>query len=225
LKSPSGVTILVKAAEAMTQRSKPHLRVLDGAVGTPTDADLCAAFAQGDEAAFGTLVKRHQDLVYAVVRRYAGSADDARELAQRAFIKAFQALRRPLVRLRHGHDFPFRAWVLRIAINAGKNHVRQSRRWRSAPLTLVDEARAAEPSPLEALERSERERLAREAVVQLPKRQREVLTLRVDGGLPFAEIAQTLGITENNAKVHFHHAAKRLRALVAPHLQEGRPNP
>ena len=48
----------------------------------------------------------------------------------------------------------------------------------------------------------------------LPRRQREVLTLRIDAGLPFAEVARTLGIQEGNARVHFHHAVRRLADLV-----------
>jgi RNA polymerase sigma-70 factor (ECF subfamily) len=213
----------MKAQRAMTQRnneSERHLRLIEAPADAPTDGQLCAAFAAGDEGAFGTLVRRHQEIVYAVVRRYAGSPDDARDLAQRAFVRAFQAFRRLLSRLRYGEEFPFRAWLLRIAINLGKNHARQSRRWQAAPLALVDEAAAAQPSPLDALERQERERLTRAAVLQLPRRQREVLTLRIDAGLPFAEIASALGITENNAKVHFHHAARRLKSLVAPKVEE-----
>src|SRR5207237_1005501 len=53
-----------------------------------------------------------------------------------------------------------------------------------------------------------------EAVARLPRRQREVLLLRIDGDLPFAEIAQTLRITEVNAKVNFHHAVQKLKQLV-----------
>jgi len=65
-----------------------------------------------------------------------------------------------------------------------------------------------------ALERAERERLVRASVLSLPRRQREVLTLRIDAELPFREIAEMLGITENNAKVHFHYAVRRLREVV-----------
>ena len=56
--------------------------------------------------------------------------------------------------------------------------------------------------------------LTRRAVLRLPRRQREVLTLRIDGGLPFAEVAGTLGISEGNAKTHFHYAVKRLKEEV-----------
>jgi RNA polymerase sigma-70 factor (ECF subfamily) len=52
-------------------------------------------------------------------------------------------------------------------------------------------------------------------VLTLPRREREVFTLRTDTGLPFAEVGELLGITENNAKVTFHHAVKRLQAAMA----------
>jgi RNA polymerase sigma-70 factor (ECF subfamily) len=54
----------------------------------------------------------------------------------------------------------------------------------------------------------------RDAIGQLPRRQREVLLLRIDGDLPFAEVAAALDITEVNAKVNFHHAVQKLKALL-----------
>jgi len=64
----------------------------------------------------------------------------------------------------------------------------------------------------EAMERAQATARVRAAVLRLPRRQREVLTLRLDAELPFAEIGETLGITGNAAKVSFHLAARRLRA-------------
>jgi RNA polymerase sigma-70 factor (ECF subfamily) len=188
--------------------------------GEPADTELCRSFIAGDEAAFGELIRRHQDLVFEIVRRYTVRTDDARDLSQRAFLKAFQAARRTLKRLGGSGHIPFRAWLLRIVINLGKNHARQERRWQRAPLEVLESASAIAPSALDALERSERESLARAAVLQLPRGQREVLTLRIDGDLPFAEIAEILGISENNAKVHFHHAVKRLKLLMAAKVRE-----
>jgi len=187
------------------------------------DTELCRAFLAGDETAFGELIRRHQDLVFEIVRRYAGRADDARDLSQRAFLKAFQAARRALRRLGGSGHVPFRAWLLRIVINLGKNHARQERRWQRAPVEVLDSTSVVTPSALETLERSEREKLARAAVLLLPRGQREVLTLRIDGDLAFAEIAEVLGISENNAKVHFHHAVKRLKALIAEKVREESP--
>jgi RNA polymerase sigma-70 factor (ECF subfamily) len=112
---------------------------------------------------------------------------------------------------------PFRRWLVRVAVNLAKNHRRDALRMVRAPLEDADAqgAAAGEPSAPDALVRRERERRMREAVLRLPRRQREVLTLRVDAELPFAEIADALGITENAAKVSFHHATRALRDALA----------
>lgn len=184
----------------------------EGAGGDPSDASLVRAFLAGDERAFEELVRRHQRAVLALVGRYASVPEDARDLAQRAFLRAFQAARRP-VWLRARPDVPFRAWLFRIAINLGRNHARDARRWRRAPAEEAE--RLSVPAPgTAALERAERERALRAAILSLARRQREVLTLRIDAELSFREIGEALGITENNAKVHFHHAARRLRELI-----------
>jgi RNA polymerase sigma-70 factor, ECF subfamily len=187
----------------------------------PDDEALCRAFLAGDEAAFGTLVARHRTLVLSLVRRYVTSPEDAADLAQQAFLRALEASRRVFSRWSVSGPMPFRAWLIRIALNLGKNHARQGRRWLRA--VEAPETESPDESAQEALERAERERQVRAAVLTLPRRQREVLTLRVDAGLPFKDIAESLGITETNAKVNFHHAMKRLRARVNPSPEEERP--
>ncbi len=191
-----------------------RLRVVTDAEAPRSDAALCRAFLAGDAEAFGTLCRRHQETVFRLVRRYAPSTDDAMDLTQRAFLQALEAAERALPRLLATEEVPFRAWLLRIAINLGKNQVRDAGRWPRAKPEALEAQFSAAPSVIDALERAQVERLMRQAVVNLPRRQREVFTLRVDGGLPFAEVAQTLGISEGNAKAHFHHAAKRLREEV-----------
>jgi len=189
-----------------------------------SDGVLCRAFLAGDSKAFGELVHRYQDLIFRLVRRYAAAPDEARDLTQRAFLQAFEAARRTLPRLvDSGGDVPFKAWLLRIAINLGKNQVRDGARWPRAPLKAVDGAVEPSSGAHDALERAEAEALIRRAVTLLPKRQREVFTLRIDAGLPFAEIAGALGISEGNAKSHFHYAVKRLRDEV--HAMSASPNP
>lgn len=189
------------------------LRVVHGEPDVRGDDVLVRAFLAGDDAAFGELVRRHEREVLSVVRRYARSPDDARDLAQRAFLKAFQAARRSRWLGRRG-AVPFRGWLFRIAVNLGRNHVRDALRWRRAPADQAEDLPVA-PVGTAALERAERERAVRAAVLGLPRRQREVLTLRVDAELSFRDIAVVLGITELNARVHFHHAARRLRDVVA----------
>jgi RNA polymerase sigma-70 factor (ECF subfamily) len=200
------------------ETGKPRLTlVAGGQAGDARDEDaLLGAWLVGDNQAFGELVRRHQPLVLAIVRRYAATPEDARDLAQRTFLKAFESARRVLARgVRNA--VPFKRWLVRVAVNLAKNHRRDAGRWSSVPLEAGRLA-ATSPSAPEALERAQATARVRRAVLQLPRRQREVLTLRLDAELPFAEIGETLGITENAAKVSFHHAARRLRAELG---QEG----
>ena len=190
----------------------PVLRVLAGGNAAASDGALLAAFLRGHEPAFDELWRRHHPTVHALVRRHARTPEDARDLVQRAFLRAVGAARRSPSRV--GDDFPFRPWLLRIAVNLGKNHRRDEYRWRRAPLEAVEERGDGATPVDELLVRREQERRVREAVRELPRRQREVLLLRVDAGLPFAEVARTLGISEVNARVHFHHATRRLADRV-----------
>ncbi|MFY2557525.1 RNA polymerase sigma factor [Corallococcus terminator] len=180
------------------------------------DEVLCHAFLDGEEAAFEVLVTRHRALVFSLVRRYTTRPEDAADLAQGAFLRALEASRRVFARFTPSGPAPFRAWLVRIALNLAKNHARHGQRWRPVLVEAANDEVAEAPgeSAQEGLERAERGRRVRDAVLTLPRRQREVLTLRVDAGLAFKDIAETLGITENNAKVQFHHAVKRLKARV-----------
>ncbi len=167
------------------------------------DVRLVAAFRQGDARAFESLVRRHQRPVWAVAMRFAKDADEAEDLAQRAFVKALENI--------DGLRGAFRPWLMRIAVNLAKNHVRDHAKFIDA--APPDEGHA--PRTDDALAQEERRRRVRSALAQLGERQREVVMLRVDAQLSFQEIAQALEITENNAKVAYHHAVKRLRALCA----------
>ena len=203
---------------AARREDGPKLRVVEAAA--LSDSELVDRFRDGSRAAFNLLVERHQALVLAVVRRFARSSDDARELAQRAFVRAFEVLDRGL-KLRRAHEAEFRAWVVRIALNLAKNHARDERSRRLERIDLAASVADGAASPDVRLSQAQQQRAMREAVLALPRRQREVLTLRIDGALPFKEIAAVLSTTENNAKVLFHHALKRLKAAVREEESDG----
>jgi|CXWL01.1.fsa_nt_gi RNA polymerase sigma-70 factor (ECF subfamily) len=192
----------------------PHLRLL--ASPQVSDAALCEAHLRGDEQAFGQLVHRHQDGLFRLLRRFAQSDEEALELAQRALVKSFEAASRALPRLARAgqaETFSFRSWLFRIAINLKKNQVRDAKRWAVAPLEAIDTQRTSDDAHV-AFERAEKERLMRAAVHALTPRQRDVFALRIDASLSFSEVADALGITEANAKTHFHYAVARLRKEV-----------
>lgn len=167
------------------------------------DGDLIAAHRSGDPKAFSQIVNRYQRQIHRLTLRWARDADEADELTQRTFLRL----------LAHIDDFQgnqLKSYLFRIAANLCKNHLRDRAR-------LVFGLSIEPTTPTiegEALEKKELRLLLRKLMAQLPTRQRQVVTLRIDGELPFSEVARTLGITENSAKVNFHHAVKRLRLLM-----------
>ena len=176
-------------------------------MGDPSDAELLAAFGAGDVRAFETLVRRYQRAVLAIARRFARDQDDAEDLAQRAFINASQ-------RAGGWRGGSFKSWLFRIAVNLAKNHLRDTARFDRSEEAQERERQSTDPDAESRLARAQQQRTLRQAVARLPRRQREVLLLRIDADLPFAEIAGALGITEVNAKVNFHHAVQNLKKLV-----------
>ena len=214
-------TLAADGHEHRPPRAGPELRVIDGGEQAEAgakeaergDAELLREYQSGSERAFEELVRRHERQVRGAVRRFAERPEDVMDLTQRAFLRTLEALRRARL-IPFGPRPPFQALLLRTAVNLGKNHARDAARWRRAPVDALDAVQVA-PTGSARLEREERAHQVRALVARLPRRQREVLTLRIDAELSFAQIARTLSITENNAKVHFHHATRRLAALVA----------
>lgn len=176
-------------------------------MGDPRDADLLDAFRAGDLKAFEALVRRYQRPVLAIARRFARDEDDAEDLAQRAFINASE-------RASGWRGGSFKSWLFRIVVNLAKNHLRDISRFDRTEEAQEHELESSAPSAEDRIARTQQQEALRNAITRLPRRQREVLLLRIDGDLPFAEIAATLGITEVNAKVNFHHAVQRLKRLL-----------
>ena len=173
----------------------------------PSDADLVQRARAGSRASFESLVRRHQRPLYFLCLRYVHDHDAASDLAQRTLIKALEKmdeLRDPGI---------FKSWLFRIGANLALNHIRDHARF-------VDEQTPAGPDePLlpeaEAqLEAAEDAAALRRAVAELPTKQRMTLELRVFEELSFRDIAEALETTEGAAKVNFHYAVRRLRALL-----------
>jgi RNA polymerase sigma-70 factor, ECF subfamily len=188
-------------------RGRSEERDTAAAAVAERDAALIARYRTGDRSAFDELVRRYQRPLYYLALRYVRVEADAKDVAQRALVKAYSAL------AGFRADSSFRTWLYRIAINLCLNHLRDRKREEMRP--QVDEALAAPPSGGDrALIERERGVLLRDAIAELPPKQRMVLELRVYDELPFREVAELAGCSENSAKVNFHHAVKRLRALI-----------
>lgn len=170
------------------------------------DLTLVARWQDGEEAAATALVQRHARAVARFLAA-AGAGDDVDDLVQEAFFRAF----RSVGRFRGGSTF--RTWVMAIASNALTDLRR--RRGRRPLLSLDDHDvadHAADPHAA-ALERDLLATLERE-VGRLPRMQRDVFLLRAQQGLAYDQIAQALDTSVGAARVHYHHAVKRLRSVV-----------
>jgi RNA polymerase sigma-70 factor, ECF subfamily len=168
----------------------------------PDDDALVERFRGGDHAAFDALVRRYQKPIYWLALRYTGNDADAKDVAQRALVQAFVRVRE----LRDGGAF--RTWVYRVAANLSLNLVRDRK-----PAAALSDDLAAAPAR-EPLVEEEAQRRLRAAVARLPPQQRPVVELRVFEELPFRAVAEVAECSEDSAKVNFHHALKRLRALM-----------
>jgi RNA polymerase sigma-70 factor (ECF subfamily) len=168
------------------------------------DHDLVARAKRGDRLAFGMLVDRHQPMVFRTVLRLVRHEDDALDLTQDAFVRAFERLSS------FRGESSFGTWVCRIVINLGLNHLR-SRRPTVDTDTLVAAPAGASN---EAREKMIQARLDR-AVDALPPRQRLTLQLRVRDGKTHEEIAEVLQCAVGTSKAAFHAAVMNLRRSLA----------
>jgi RNA polymerase sigma-70 factor (ECF subfamily) len=173
----------------------------------PTDAALIAAWQGGDEQAAAELVRRHAR----ALARFLGGAGacdaDADDLVQETFIRAFRAVAKFRGQCR------FRTWLMTIGGNVLKDAQRRSRRARVVP--LGDDLRATDGDPHEQAVAGEAEARLAAGLDRLPRMQRDVFLLRAQQGLGYEEIAAALGTTPGAARVHYHHAVKRLKEHLA----------
>jgi RNA polymerase sigma-70 factor (ECF subfamily) len=182
-------------------------------VTNPTDTELVAATLQGDRDAFGVIVERHGRHVYQLCYRFAGNHQDASDLAQDVFIRAFRSLRT------FKGNSALGTWLYRIAVNVSLNKVsanaveleRLDARSRAQDVSLASDAESA----ADVLLRGERAARVRAAIARLPKKQRATLILRVYHDLPHDEIARILGSSVGAVKANFFHALNNLKKLLS----------
>jgi RNA polymerase sigma-70 factor (ECF subfamily) len=161
----------------------------------------------GDRPAFAGLVERYWDRLYRWLYHMARDRHAAEDLTQETFLKAFAGLDK----FHPGTNFA--AWLFRIAHNNFANHYRAGQR-SGGP--LPEDLPARDHGPPEAAQSREAVQSVARAVGRLPAEFRAALLLRVDEGLSFREIADTLGLTEETARWRVFKARQKLLGLLAP---------
>lgn len=182
----------------------------------PSDGDLARRAAEGDDRAFGLLVARHKERLYALLRRYLGDPEEAREAAHEAFIAAWSAL------ARYDPARPFGAWLSTIAINKARDRGRRLAFRRlvfgDRPLEASGAHDRADPQPDAQDTLLERERLAAldRAIARLPAPLKEALILTALDGCSQQQAAEILGVTVKTVETRVYRARKRLAETLNP---------
>jgi len=176
-------------------------------VAGTTDAELVARSLAGDSTAFDTLVERHRRNVYHVCYRFVGNHEDASDLAQDVFLRAFRALRRFKGQSSVG------TWLYRIAVNVSLNRV-SVKTPQSEPIDARQHVDTRSDAPGEQMLRDERAARVRAALAKLPRKQRAAVILRMYHEMSHQEIADTVGSTVGAVKANVFHGLKNLKKLL-----------
>jgi RNA polymerase sigma-70 factor, ECF subfamily len=201
LGSPKPVNSLAHVASELVPMTAPSPAL------EPPDASLVAAYREGDERAAAELVRRHSAPLSRYLYGVGAPRGELEDLVQETFIKAFRAL--------DGWrgEASFRSWLFRIGGNLNKDWYRRDRGREVVSILDNDLPDSADPGA--EAEATDAEDRLRRGVGTLPRLQREVFLLRAQQGMEYDDIATSLGTTPGAARVHYHHAVKRLRELIA----------
>lgn len=172
---------------------------------TQVEVNLIQQARHGDTVAWEMLVRQHQEAAFRLAYLLLRNAPDAEEVAQDAFIRAYQAL------ATFDETRPFRPWLLQITRNLAKNRLRSlSRYWQMVKRYWQTQEPTFEPNHM----RRDEARLLWQAVQQLRPKAQEVIYLRYFLEMSEAETAATLNIPPGTVKSRLHRALAQLKGVI-----------
>jgi RNA polymerase sigma-70 factor (ECF subfamily) len=172
------------------------------------DAALVAASVEGRREAFDVIVERHRRTVYQVCYRFVSNHEDASDLSQESFVRAWRGLKN------FKGQAALSTWLYRIAVNVCLNRV-SAKTPATDPIESTDHFEDTRIEGAQAaLLREERAATVRQAIASLPKKQRATLILRTYHDLSHQQIADILGSSVGATKANFFHALANLKKLL-----------
>jgi RNA polymerase sigma-70 factor (ECF subfamily) len=177
-----------------------------------TDEELVEACLGGEASAFDVLVGRWEKKIRGAIYRFVGSEDEARDLCQEAFLKAYRSL------ASFKQEARFSSWLYQIALNVCRDRIRRRRGRTMVSLDEMQDGGAAMPergpSALDLLQERDLSRMVARAVSSLTDEQREVIVLKEYQGLTFLEIAQVLDLPISTVKTRLYRGLEQLRSRL-----------
>jgi RNA polymerase sigma-70 factor (ECF subfamily) len=174
--------------------------------GPRDDVALVAAYRRGDERAATEIVRRHAPGLARYLHGLGAGPSDVDDLLQETFFKAFRALEG------WRGEASLRGWLCTIGANLVRDGFRRSKG--RTVISIQDRDLADSSDPFEEVAAQETGSRLAAGLAGLPRLQREVFLLRAQQGCEYDDIARALGTTPGAARVHYHHAVKRLKELV-----------
>jgi len=178
------------------------------------DRELAVRCQHGDAEAFRELVLRHRTMVFRVARGIVLSRDDAEDVAQEAFVKAYRAI------YRYDATRDFGAWLKGITVKCAITACRKRERVRALDLVGGSGARSHVGPPSEAFSAGELGATLLKAIEGLPPRQRAAITLFALDELDLVATARALGCSVGSVKTHLHRAREKLGEALAAYVRE-----
>jgi RNA polymerase sigma-70 factor (ECF subfamily) len=180
-------------------------------VDTDEDKTWVSQSQNGDDAAYESLIRKHQQMIHSLTFRMTGSMADAKDLAQETFVRAYRQLDS------YQGNSRFSSWLYRIAVNACLDWRRREKRRAELLANWRNLNAEAAPTPDSPANLDELSREVQAALMRLPDKQRAAVVLTVYGELNHAEAAKILGCSETTVSWRIFSARRKLKKLLARH--------
>ena len=177
------------------------------------DRQLAARCQEGDQAAYGQLMRRHREAAHRVAYAVLGNHDQAEDVVQEAFVRAYTAMDR------FDQQQSFAAWIKRITVNCALNALRKEQRQPGLPADDVCSATSGR-DPAQHAAASDLRAQTRKVLATLPPKQRAAITLFALHDMDLASTAAAMGCAVGTVKTHLHRARRKLRQALADYLEE-----
>jgi len=173
-------------------------------MSTPDDAVLIRQCLEGDSNAFGVLIDRYQKPLYNTALRMTGDSEDARDITQDTFVKAYERLKE------YRPEHKFFSWIYRILINDAINHLKQRKQTQGTEVEIVSHGRA----PDEEFDANRQSGRIERALRDLSFDQRVVIVLRYFNDMSYQEMSDVLSLPEKTVKSRLYCARQNLATLL-----------
>jgi RNA polymerase sigma-70 factor, ECF subfamily len=183
----------------------------DPLIGEPSEIELVAACLDGRPGAFDVIVERYRRTVYQLCYRFVANHEDASDLSQDVFLRAYRGLGTFRGQSSLG------TWLYRISVNVCLNRV-SSKALQTEPIEERVHVDTRAESPADRVLRGERAQRVRAAVAKLPRKQRATLILRIYHEMSHREIADIVGSSVGAVKANVFHALQNLKKLLGEDL-------